>query len=102
NLPVLTRRQNTASLTTLLNPGTRDSGLSAHWKHCRPKSWSILLKNILIFLCNYNTMSIELEKGITLLVIGIVVVFIALVFLQQVFQYIVPFLISLGKNKSQL
>ncbi len=44
-------------------------------------------------------MSIELERGIIILIVGVGIVFLGLLLLYVVFQVIVPFFLSLGKKK---
>jgi len=45
-------------------------------------------------------MSIELERGIIILIVGVGIVFLGLLLLYVVFQVIVPFFLSLGKKNS--
>lgn len=44
-------------------------------------------------------MSSEIKEGVIILMIGMGIVFLALILMQQVFQYIVPWLLSLGTKK---
>ena len=47
-------------------------------------------------------MSLDMERGIIILIVGILVVFLGLVLLVLVFQYLVPYLLSLKKKEKQV
>lgn len=44
-------------------------------------------------------MSLDMERGIIILTVGILVVFLGLVLLVLVFQYLVPYLLSIKRTK---
>ncbi len=47
-------------------------------------------------------MSLDMERGLIILIVGVLIVFLGLVLLVIVFQYVVPYLLSIKTNKKQV